>query len=289
MKRRILVPLALLFAGACGATPFEHVVLDVRGEGLGSTASGLVAEPGSALANPALLGLLPRAGAQFLTQDWYGSGIRSLSAGWAQPAGFGGVGISWHRYGVSDLWTEDQVSLSTALRFAWRERPLALGLRLRGLAVSAPGYEGGDALDGPRGGALDLAVHARPLRLVGMNLISSALWRSEMEYLENGERWPAAPRETRVGLDYLWRRDLALILEVRARPGRAAQALFGAEVRFFDAFHVRAGSGGDFATAGFGLRADRWMLDFAFQSRGRLGNNVALSFSPLLPGKEGLP
>jgi hypothetical protein len=285
MTRRI----AVLFVGlaiSASATSFQQIALDASAEALGSTATGIEARPGSALANPALLPLLPQAGAHFLYHDWYGSGVQSKLAAWTQPWKSVGLSISWHRYGLDNLWTEDEVAIGLGSRFTALKREFSAGFRLRGLMVATPAYEGADGGKDPRGYALDLAFMIPLRERLNLSFLQKSLLRSELEFLEGGEVWPAAPREGRLGLNYIWRSDLALILEYRSEPGQDGQLLFGAEVRFFNAFHVRAGSGGDFATAGFGLRSARWQMDFAFQSRGRLGNNMSLSFSPLLAKKE---
>jgi len=289
MKRALILILLAAAADPAAATPFRQIVLDAHAEALGGTATGLDPEPGSALADPALLPLLPQAGAQFLYNDWYGSGVQSKSAAWTQPWRSGGLSLSWHRYGREDFWTEDELALGLGGRVSLLGREMSAGFRFRGLMAAAPAYEGADKSKDPRGAALDLAFAFPWGRRLKIGFLQKSLLRSEVRWIEGGETWPAAPRETHLGASYIWRRDLALVLEYRGEPGRDARMLFGAEIRFFDAFIVRAGSGGDYATAGFGLRAARWNLDFAFQSRGRLGNNMTLSFSPLFPKKEGRP
>jgi len=279
MKLRATLLLALILAPSLAAEPFATVTVDARSAALGGVRAGMGIDPGAGLSNPALLAELSQPGAQFLYRDWYGSGAQSMAAGWAMPWRGGGMSLSWHRFGLGELYTEDCLALGLGLHVAPR---ILAGIQIKGLQLAVPGYEGSDYAGDARSLALDLSLQYTLRDNLQFNWLEENLYAGEMELLDGGETWPAAPRGSRQSLRYLWRQDLALVLEHWGRPGRDATLLFGAELRFFDAFHVRAGSGLNSVTVGFGLKARRWRADFAFESRGRLGNCLTFAFAPLL-------
>ncbi len=286
MRRFTLALILLTLASSASAELFSQIVLDGRSEALGGNATGIETDGASALANPARLPQLRQAGAHFLLHDWYGSGVRSSTVAWLQPYRGGGFSVAWHRYGLSDLWVEDEISLGAGWSFELAGRNLGLGLRLRGLVLDVPGYEGSDLLDSMRGFTFDASILLPYSRDLSFAFQAKSLAASEIEMLEGGETWSMARGESRLAGTYLWRKNLALIFEYRSIPGRDAELIFGSELRFFEAFHIRGGTTGRYATAGFGLRAARWNMDFAFQSRGRLGNTLTFSLSPIFGSKE---
>lgn len=289
MKTMLTIFLAasMTFAALASASTFQNILLDTRGAALGGVHTGMAAEPGSALANPALLSSLNHAGGHFLVRDWYGSGANTYAAGWAQPWKKFGLGVSWHRFGQDGVYTEDQLSLSLGGRLQVLKRSVNLGASFKRLQLAFPGYQGLDYAGDSGSYAFDFAATVKLGKQLDLNLLEENLIAGEAQYLSEGETWRAALRSSRQSLRYLWRSDLALILEHWGRSGRDPVLLFGAELRFFDAFHVRAGSGSNSATAGFGLSAEKWRADFAFESKGSLGTSLTFSISPLFGGRSG--
>ncbi len=286
MKRLLLLLGVLALASSTQAELFSQIVLDGRSEALGGNATGIETDAASSLANPARLPYLQGAGAHFLLHDWYGSGVRSSTAAWLQPYRSGGLSVAWHRYGLSDLWVEDEISLGAGWSIKFLGRNLGIGMRFRGLILDVPGYDGSDLIDSMRGFTFDASVLLPYSRNLSFAILAKSLAASEIEMLDGGESWGMARSESRLAATYLWRSNLALLFEYRSIPGREAELIFGSELRFFDAFHIRGGTTGRYATAGFGLRAARWNMDFAFQSRGRLGNTLTFSLSPIFGSRE---
>ncbi len=289
MKTRLtlFIAITMITANLASATTFQNILLDVRGAALGGVHTGIAPDPGSALANPALLGSMETSGGHFLIRDWYGSGATSYAAGWVQPMKGLGLGLSWHRFGQDGVYTEDQIGLGLGGQVRILKRPVKLGANFKRLQVAFPGYEGLDYAGDTGTFSFDLAGSIKLGKQLELNWLEENLVTGEVQYLNDGETWRAGLRSSRQSLRYLWRSDLALILEHWGRAGRDPALQFGAELRFFDAFHVRAGSGSNSATAGFGLSAADWRADFAFESKGSLGTSLTFSISPLFGGRSG--
>ncbi len=156
---------------------------------------------------------------------------------------------------------------------------LRLGLSFKLRQIAAPGYTGSDYTGDYRGVALDFGlrfVHSSGLNLawVGENLL-----REQTSLIENGATWFAAHRKLRLGLGFRWQEDLEFGLEYLWRQDRDGQLLFGAELGFYDAFLLRGGAGLSYASAGFGLRSDKWQFDSAFESRKSLGTSLIFSLN----------
>lgn len=284
--------LLILLATSAAATPFDNILGGGRSAALGGMLGCSETGPTCALTNPAALAFLPGNAFQAAGRTWYETElVRSATVAWARPVGNGGVGVAWHRFGQSDLWTEDLMVFGGGwtLRETMTGARLAIGGNLKALQVAAPGYEGDDYQGAFRSWAADLAVFVEPFPFLRLSRIEENLGCGEITLLDGGNRWRAAPRRSRSGCSFTWRDDLVIGGEWVSRPGRAGEMLFGAELSFYRAFTVRGGAGSRLAAAGFGLSAQMWSLDLAFETRRELGSSLILSFTRLLGGKEQTP
>ncbi|MCP4547224.1 MAG: hypothetical protein GY835_12265 [bacterium] len=273
--------LLLIYAVQADALPFDTVQGSARGAAMAGMNSVVDRNAAVVFGNPARLGALNYATVQMMTRDWYNSGIRSWSAAYARPLGAFGLGIGWHRFGLNDLWTEDAISLAgawTVPKTPITELTGHVGGAVKLLQVAAPGYEG-DHYQG------DFRLWAVDLSLLMTRGPFTMVWAEEnlacadMTMLEGGQRYRGAPRKHRGGLSYRWRDDLLLACEYRKQQDFSAEFNIGFELSFYSAFYIRGGGSEHHASAGFGLRGDKWDADGAFESRGKLGTSLIFSLT----------
>ncbi|MBN2169763.1 MAG: hypothetical protein JW819_00415 [Candidatus Krumholzibacteriota bacterium] len=284
---------ALLALGAAGARalPFDTVMPGGRSTAMGGVQSVFCQGADAVLGNPADLGFIGEGSALLMTRDWFDSGLRSWSAAWAQPWGPAGLGVSWHRFGDSDLWTEDVLALGGAWSLEHRRTGalVGLGASLKGLQVAAPAYSGHDYQGDFRTWAVDAALTVEPLSFLRVAHVAENLACGDMTLLGGRPRWRAAARLHRSGVAFRWRGDLMLGAEHVWQEGRDDRINFGAELSFFEAFRVRGGAGRNYASAGFGVDAERWRFDGSYESRGDLGTSLVFSLRFLLGPARGTP
>ena len=277
---------ALGFAGRAAALPFENVASGGRSAAMGDMQATLSLGSEAVLGNPALLGEVKSLSVNAMTRDWYGSGMRSYAVSVAQPLGDLGLGLAWHRFGQSDLWTEDLIALGGAWTYQLPTGTMRINLggSLKAMQVAAPGYRGSDYQGDFTTWSGDLAAMIEPMPFLRAAWTGENLAAGKMTLLDGGERHRSAPRRQRLGLSLRWGEDLLLAAEYVKREERDGKLHLGGELGFYQAFTVRAGAGEGFATAGFGVDGGRWQADAAFESRGQLGTSLVFSIR-LQPGK----
>ncbi len=282
MRRLLLTTLLLAMATSAAALPFDTVFSGGRSAALGNTQAVFSEDGAAVLGNPAALADVRGTMLHTMTRDWYGTQVRSYAVSLARPLGRrGGLGLAWHFYGLSELWTENLLALSYGLNtdgapFGTR---VGLGATAKALQVAVPGYTGADYQGDFLTWAADLALTLEPKSWLRFAWVEENLGAGEMSLLTSGSRWRAAPRKSRGGLGLLWRDDLMLGLEYQKTENREGEIHFGIELNFYGAFLVRGGAGQSYASAGFGLDGVRWQLDGAFESRGRLGTSLIFSLN----------
>jgi hypothetical protein len=288
MKKQLLALLILMAAVPAGALPFDTVFSGGRSAAMGDMRAVFSENGEAVLGNPAALAGLQGTMVQSFTRNWYGTDLRSYAVSLAHPFGRGGgLGLAWHRFGHSDLWTENLLALAGG----WQRplgplhSPLSLGFALKALQVSAPAYEEDDYQGDFITWSADLALSLEPLSFLRIAWVEENLGAGEMKLLNGGTPYRAAPRKSRVGCGLLWRDDITLGIEYQKTETREGSLHFGLELNFYGAFLVRGGAGRDYASAGFGLDGETWQFDGAFESRGRLGTSLLFSLNYRL-GKE---
>lgn len=291
MRKLLLAALLIAAAAPAWSLPFETVFSDGRSAAMGNTQAVFSENGAAVLGNPAALASVRGLMLHSMTRDWYGTEVRSYAVSLARPLGRdGGIGLAWHRYGLSDLWTENLLALSYG--FSRDLNPfdtrLGIGVTAKALQVAVPGYEEDDYQGDFLTWAADLALTLEPRSWLRFAWVEENLGAGDMTLLDGGSRYRAAPRKSRGGVGVLWRDDLMLGVEYHNSENRDSEIHFGVELNFYGAFLVRGGAGESYASAGFGLDGVHWQLDGAFESRGELGTSLIFSLNYRL-GEEVRP
>lgn len=294
--------LAMLLAPRLAAAYFEDVDTGARAQGMGTAGAAMVEDVTAFYWNPAALDRLARPEA-FAA---YGKplGVSGLYTGSVAVGGRGpgplrdvGLAFAWHRYGVSDVYSEDLFQVSaghTVKRFA-SGHELALGGAIKAGRIGVAAYP-----DPVSGTPVDYGSKT------GLSFDSAVLWRSpwklDMSWVAydwtspdygffDGSDGTDVPTRHRVGAAYRWNPE-STVGAAWTSAGHEGGARFdvGLEIWFYDVFAIRSGltdlgglpDPGTPATrfqyaGGIGLRDERWRFDLAVATTRELGTSYRFS------------
>lgn len=287
---RNLLPMVLvaglsLLAASAAQADFRHGGVGARPKAMGSAFVSIADDANAAYWNPAGL-VRDNRTSLMMTNSWlYGvSEIDNYYLGLDLPqVGAFHFGLSWVRFGITDIYSEDTLNLAVAGKVPFLEG-LSVGVAGKMFLLDAPGYDqyndpnfnGGDqgySLDlgllYDSGGAWTLGGTIYNLHETTLQLISTTA-NPDPVYTE----WAA-------GGSYLFRDTLLLAADFRNRDGHTSDVVLhgGAEIWFFDAMVLRTGLDRGLVTMGAGLQDKHWQVDFSLETEKRLGNVYMLSFT----------
>jgi hypothetical protein len=298
----------VLLAAAAGpaAAYFQDVDTGARAQGMGTAGAAMVDDVSAFYWNPAALDRLPRREA-FAA---YGKplGVSGLYSGAVAVAGRGpgplagvGLALAWHRYGVSDVYSEDlwQVSAGKTVRRFGSGHELALGGSLKvgriGFAPFPDPLTGAPSEYGAKTGlSFDTAALWRSPWKLDVSWVAYDWTSPDYGFIEGSDGTEVANRH-RVGAAYRWNPESTVgAAWTSAGPGGAARFDLGLEIWFYDVFAIRSGltdlgglpdpgtSAQRFQYAGgVGLRNSRWRFDAAVATTRELGTSYR--FSLIMP------
>lgn len=286
LKSGLMVILTMLLLSDVALADFRFLPIGARPKALGSAFVAIADDPNAIYWNPAGLVRDDRL-ALTLTRSWLFGGTENLYNDQvsAKLPSIGPVhlGAAWTRLGINDIYSENTLSLATAMEMSFLPG-LSLGLTGKLFLLDAPGYEqyndpsynGGDhafTCD------LGFLYDSGEKWTVGGTLYNATA--PELQLLENTSSPDPAYREWAVGGSYLFREILLVTADIRNREGRAKDMVAhgGAEIWFFDALVLRTGLHQGMVTLGAGLQDKNWEADFAIETNNKLGNIYMLSFT----------
>jgi hypothetical protein len=299
--------LAIALAGALGAPVparayFEEVDTGARAQGMGTAGAAMADDVTAFYWNPAALDRLPRAEA-FAA---YGRllGAPGLYTGAVAVGGRGpgslrdlGLAAAWHRFGVSDTYSEDlwQVSAGRTVKRLASGHAFALGGSVKVGRVAVAPYP-----DPLTGSPVDYGAQA------ALSFDTAAMWRAPWKldvswvaydwtspdygFFAAGEG-TEVPTRHRVAAAWRWNAESTLGAAWTSAGTHGSSRLdLGLEIWFYDVFAIRSGltdlgglpdpgtSAQRFQYAGgVGLRNERWRLDAAVATTRELGTSYRFS------------
>lgn len=257
---------------------FERLEAGARGTAMGGAYAAMANDASCTYWNPAALVTVPQSEFLFMfAKPYVVSNLYSSFASfvWARDAA--SLGISWHHTGVSDVVSEDLITIGVArdLLGPGRNYALAVGGNLK---LAAVGYAATPQADYGRQTKVtgDLSVLANVTRSFALGYVMRNLVEPSFDFVGGGGDTPLR-RTHDLGTAYFWHRSSTCALAA-TRDARGEWMLrAGAEVWFYDVFSLRTGfSSGEFS-GGAGLRASRYLVDLAFVTHAELGISYEVS------------
>lgn len=285
--RIVLLGSMLLVASAdpAPAGPSEQVPIGPRGIAMGGAYTSLAQDATAMFWNPAGLS---RIGHQEIAGSYanlFQSDVKDNHAAFVLPfSRRHALGVDWYHSGFED----------SELDFGENRFDLSYSAQLHtmvSVGITAKYLTRNTALDGAtlsrgNGVGLDLGVLASPYPGVRLGAVAQDLTDTRIRYTEGGST-VAFPRNVRVGASYTWRDHATLAADVDDRWH------LGIEGRPLDQVALRAGmeddrEGPDGATytAGIGLKAGIFRLDYAYvmhptlDATSHFGLSLAFNFNP---------
>jgi hypothetical protein len=290
--RRVFVALALAAAifvpRVAGAAYFDRIEVGARGAALASAYGAYVSDVSAVYWNPAGLSMLDRPelllshGRPYWVPDL---AANSVAAG--TRLGEGGVAVSWHRLGLTDVVAENLLSVAYG-HWVYRDdrRTLYAGAAAKFASVNYSD-RASDLRDfGSESkvtGDLGLILAEGPKLRLGAVLRN--LGEPEFDFVPGGA---ATPMNGGVELSasYQWRPESVILLN-RSTIGGETSWNYGGEIWFYDVFAIRAGVRDEEFAGGFGIRGRAVDVDLGFLTHESLGNTYRASIRLRVPEKGG--
>jgi hypothetical protein len=288
MSRRLLFPvLAALFAAVpAQAAIFERVNMGARGIALAGAYGADVRDVSAAHWNPAALGRLTRGEAMFThSRPYIVPDLASNSVAAGLPAWEGGAAVSWHRFGVDGVTSEDLIGLSFG-RWIYRDnrRVVHAGGTAKLAVLSYDANAGSRDFGSKSRFTGDLGVVWEEGSLLSFAAVWRHVLRPEFNFVGQGGG-TQIPGGFEVSAAYRWRPDVAIFMGVSEVGDRVAWNYAG-ELWFYEVFAVRAGVHDTEFAGGVGLRGKSWEVDASFVTHKNLGNSYWASIHVFLPEKK---
>lgn len=300
MKPALPVAIAAL---ACALAPaparayFEETAIGARPIALGSASAAVVEDASAAYWNPAALARLERPEVLFHAGRPYG--VRDLGTSavtFAMPFMGFGVAAGWHHLGITDVYGEDQFTLSAG-RDVWERagHRIAAGATFKyGRVAFQPFTDRATGAGVDFGslakGSLDLALHWRPPGRVAAAWVLRDVLQPDYEFIA-GSGGGKVHARNELSASLRWNPESTVSLGWRELDGVGDSAFDGGlEIWFYDVFAIRSGfrnlaviadaqgSPNELSfTGGFGVRERGWEIDASATTQRDLGASYRVS------------
>ncbi len=270
----------LLSAGVCQAG-FEDVAVGARPLALGGAFVAIADDANAIYWNPA--GLTRMQGIRLMgTRAWMFD-VPDFQVSYlafkAPDLGFVSLGLGWLNAALKDVLSENTFILSLARGGLG---PLSAGVNLKHFRLDAPGYEryNDPAYEGAQSAwGVDLGLLLQFRRNLTLGLSARNLNEPKMSMLSTTTNPDLISRRYHLGAAYVFRETVILTTDLASLTGDFGDFRFhaGGEIWFFNAYAVRVGTAQDRQSAGVGVQADHWKVDFALVNHQRMDNSYRVT------------
>jgi hypothetical protein len=288
---RIRLFIAVLFAsGLLGASVppafahFERFYASSRAFSLGGSFVALADDPAATVVNPA--GLTQTLSPSFLvtyTQPYNITDLEEHFLAAALPTRLGAFGISWHRFGLRDVTSEDLFSIAYGRDLIRTSQDASLSVG-GGIDVARVSYQGAgtDAKSVVTG---SLSILLRPFQPFGVGYTVRNLGAPAFTFL-SGDTGTRLETTHAFGFAYHWRRRAVFLYErFRAQSGRWRDS-FGVEMNAIDQLKIRGGFAQKDITGGIGVRVSHLDIDVGVTAHEVLGLSYHASLVFRMPSSQ---
>ncbi len=273
--------------GACSPAHayFDRIFVSSRAFSLGGAFVSIADEPSATVINAA--GLTQIRSPSFLSSFARPYGLSDLEEHYlaaAVPIGFGTVGLSWHRFGLRGVTSEDLFSIAFGADYIRNSQDASLSFG-GSIDIARVSYSSGytDAKTVVTGG---LSVLLRPFPIFGIGYSIRNLGQPSFD-------WVPSDGATRLemtqafGLSYYYQQWAVFVYErSMGQDGRWTDKL-GVEVSAGKQLKIRGGLNRGDVTGGLGVTVSRIVVDAGVTGHDVMGLTYYISIGFSLPAKNG--
>lgn len=278
--------LAFLLLSARSATAYlERFFVSTRTVSLGGAFVAIADDPSAAVINPAGLTQVTELG--FLssyTRPFDISDLEEHFVAVAVPTRLGAIGVSWHRFGLEDVTSENLITLAYGRDYirTSQDASLSFGGSIDIARVDVRGkYD--DAKTVVTGGA---SVFLRPFPIIGLGYAVRNIGQPSFDFVAGGGKTDLEMTQS-VGLAYHLRGRFILVLQTDKEQDGEWRDRLGLEYVAGKELQLRAGLNGGDVAGGVGLKVSGVSVDLGVTSHDVLGVSYLLSVGFTLPTAEG--
>lgn len=275
---------ALLYSSRAEAH-FDRMLASSRTLAMGGAFVSVADDASASLVNPAGL-------AQFRSYSFLASlnkpyGLEDLEESYlaaAIPTRLGVFGLSWHRFALDGVTSEDFFSIAFGRDYIRNtlDASLSFGgsIDIARVSYSDP-YSSSKAI---ATGSLGMLL--RPFPIIGIGYSVKNLGQGSFDFVPGGGGTPIRATHT-WGVSYHWQ-QLSLLFERRQGQDRVWRNHLGLEVRIPSGLRIRSGLDNNDVTGGIGLSISRIQVDIGVAAHDMIGATYMVSLAYTIPSaKEG--
>ena len=260
---------------------FERFFVSTRTFSLGGAFVALADDASATVSNPA--GLTQIRSLSFLSSyvrlyDLSELGEYYVAA--AVPSRLGALGVSWHRFALDDVMSEDVITLAYGRDYIRTSQDASLSF---GGSIDIARVDIRDTFNDSRTVVTgSLSVLLRPFSIIGLGLTIRNIGQPSFDFVAGGGKTNLKTTQA-IGLAYHWRERFVLVLQTdKGQDGRWRDRL-GTEYLATGELTLRAGLADGDVTGGVGLQVSGVSVDLGVTSHAVLGVSYLLSVGFALP------
>ncbi|MFH1755046.1 MAG: hypothetical protein ABIA59_05030 [Candidatus Latescibacterota bacterium] len=262
---------------------FERLLTSSRTLSLGGAFVSVADDPSACLTNPA--GLAQTTSYSLLVSLNRPYGLSDLEESYfaaAIPAGIGVIGLSWHRFALDGITSEDLISL--AFGGDYIRNTLDASLSFGGsIDIARVSYQ--DRYNSSKAIATgSLGMLLRPFPIIGIGYSVRNLGQGSFDFIPGGGRTPIRAAHT-WGVSYHWQ-QVSLLFERQIGQDRIWKNHMGLEIRIPSGLRIRTGLDDSNVTGGIGLQISRVHVDVAVAAHDMVGTSYMVTVGYSAPGKK---
>jgi len=268
---------------------FERLFVSARAFSLGGAFVSVADDPSAIVINPA--GLAQIQTASFLSSFARPYAISDLEEHFvaaAVPTGFGTIGVSWHRFGLSQVTSEDLYSIAYGVDYIRNSQDASLSFG-GSIDVARVGYSA-SSLDAKTVVTGSLSVLLRPFPIIGFGYSIRNLGQPSFDWVPSDGKTNLKMTQA-FGLSYHWQRRAVFLYERAMGQNGKWNDQIGVEVNAGDQLRIRGGLNSGDVTGGLGVTVSRIVVDAGVTAHEVMGATYYISLGVSLSPKkeEGYP
>jgi hypothetical protein len=272
---------------------FERLVVSSRVHSMGGAFVSVADDPSAVVLNPAGLTQIRSASVLSTISEPYGlSDLSEYTLAAGLPSKHGTLGISWHRFGLDGVTSEDLFTVAFGRDLIRRSQGASLSVGA-GLDIARVAYtdDAGGASATDLSGTL--AVLLRPFPFIGAGYTVRNLGEPSFDFsllppTSDGSTVGRTQLKTThaFGFAYHWEELFSVVYERQRGQDARWSDRIGVEVRAGDHLRVRSGLAGADVTGGVGVLWSNVTIDAGVTSHEMLGLSYLVSVGISLPPKD---
>jgi hypothetical protein len=285
------VAAVLALAAPSADAHFERLYVSSRAFSMGGAFVSVADDPSAVIYNPAGLTQIPTASVLTTISHPYGlADLGEYVLAGAIPTRIGTFGVSWHRFSLSDVASEDLFTIAYGRDLIRTSQDASLSVG-GAVDISRAAYPELSQSQTVVSGVLSVLL--RPFPVIGLGYTVRNLGEPTFDFAAGGRdanTW-AGPSPLEMvhafGLAYHWDRRVSILYErERGQDGKWRDRL-GLEVKAGETLRLRSGLYDGSVTGGIGVHVSRVLIDAGVVSHEMLGLTYLISVGISLPEPEG--